>query len=150
MEHSTINPASALRPVKRHIVSRDPTSGKAIYVDSPEQQYTFYPGFASVARSYATNSMPACLADDDDVRAYRSKEGSASYTRQEIVVPALESEVSPSRSSNTGGANLITLDLLPGAIGHWHQTVSLDFSICVVGEVIHELDSGEKVVLLPG
>ncbi len=131
-------------------MSHDPESGKSIYIDSPEQQYSFKPGFAHVARSYATSSLPARLGNDEDVEAYRSAEGLSSYTREEIVVPPTQIEASAGRDRNISGANLVVLDLIPGAIGHWHRTVSIDFSICVAGEVVHEMDSGERVELLPG
>jgi hypothetical protein len=150
MEQTTNDSPSALRPVKRYIVSHDPQSGKSIYIDSPKQHYSFQPGFGHVARSYATSSLPARLANDDDVEAYRSLEGVSSYSRQEIVVPPTQIESSPVGDRNISGVNLVVLDLIPGVTGHWHQTVSIDFSICVSGEVIHELDSGERVELLPG
>ena len=31
-----------------------------------------------------------------------------------------------------------------------HRTVSIDFSICIMGGIDHELDSGEKVCLRLG
>lgn len=60
----------------------------------------------------------------------------ASFTERSIVVKP--------------GANLVVVDLEPGGMSMMHRTVSIDFSICVIGEIDHELDSGEKVRLLPG
>ncbi len=41
------------------------------------------------------------------------------------------------------GANLLVIDLAPGAVSAMHRTVSIDFSVCVQGEIIHELDGGQ-------
>ena len=90
-----------------------------------------------MARSYAVSGVPAQMKDDADLKAYRSDEGNTSHTKRDIVVPG-------------NGANLVVVDLAPGRESAMHHTVSIDFSICVMGEIEHELDSGEKVKLLPG
>lgn len=95
------------------------------------------PGAGGLARSFAVGSVPANLTDDADIKAYRAEEGPTSYTRREIVPPQ-------------PGANLLVIDLEPGAMSAMHRTVSIDFSICVQGEIDHELDAGEKVRLHPG
>ena len=53
-------------------------------------------------------------------------------------------------ADTTPGLNLNVLELVPSAVGHWHRTMSLDISICLWGEVDHELDEGGKVRLYPG
>ena len=123
--------ATSLRPCKRYITTHDP-SGKSIYSDSPAQVYK-----GGIARSYSVSSVPAELTDEADIKAYKAETGPTSYRGRGIV-------------NTEPGANLLVVDLLPGQSSAMHQTISIDFSICVVGEIDHELDGGEKVRLLPG
>lgn len=127
---------AGLKPCKRYIVTHD-ESGKSIYAESPEQIFNAVPNFGGCARSFSIGSVPASLTNDEDIKAYRAASGPTSYTRPEIVVPQ-------------PGANLLVIDLEPGGISAMHRTVSIDFSICVIGEIDHELDGGEKVRLYPG
>ncbi|KAK5699373.1 hypothetical protein LTR17_023303 [Elasticomyces elasticus] len=132
---STDNKAPfGLRPCKRYIATHD-SEGKSVYADSPEQVYKVRDAGA-MSRSYSVGSIPANLENDADVEAYKGEEGRTSYMRPDIVV-------SP-------GANLVVVDLKPGGVSAMHRTVSIDFSICVIGEIDHELDGGEKVRLQPG
>lgn len=90
-----------------------------------------------IARSYAFSSVPANLADGADMAAYRGETGPTSYKRRRIVLPV-------------PGVSLNITDFEPGGASPWHRTVSIDYSICVDGELDHELDGGEKVRLYPG
>lgn len=128
--------ATSLRPNKRYIATHD-ANGKSVYADSPEQQFWVVPNVGGMARSYAVSSVPANLAGDADLKAYMSEDGPTSVTKRDIVIPG-------------GGANLVVVDLAPGGESGMHHTVSIDFSICVIGQIDHELDSGQKVRLLPG
>ena len=128
--------ATTLRPNKRYIATHD-ANGKSIYAESPEQQFNAIPNVGGMARSYAVEKVPANLTDDADLKAYKSDDSPASMNKSDIVIPG-------------GGANLGVIDLAPGGASGMHHTVSIDFSICVIGEIIHELDSGEKVTLYPG
>lgn len=86
-------------------------------------------------------TIPANLKDDADMKAYLSgPESATSRIRTEIVVP----------QDAGNGANLLVVDLAPGGFSVMHRTVSVDYSICVIGKIIHELDSGERVTLGPG
>lgn len=125
-----------LAPCKRYIATHD-ASGKSVYTESPEQCFNASPGMGGYARSFSVDSIPANLTDEADIKAYRSEQGPTSYTGREIVNPQ-------------PGANLLVIDLEPGAQSAMHRTVSIDFSICVQGEIDHELDGGEKVRLNPG
>ncbi|KAM5358171.1 hypothetical protein ACJZ2D_015534 [Fusarium nematophilum] len=149
MAGSQTTAPSGLRPAKRYIVTHDPTTGKSIYVaDAPGHVYHRFPGFAHVARSYATSSLPAQLGDEEDIRSFTSTNAITSYTRaRDFRMPAPNGEEVTGR---TAGVNVNILDLIPGAVGHWHRTLSFDISICVIGEADHELDGGEKVRLLAG
>ncbi|KAK4495284.1 hypothetical protein PRZ48_013614 [Zasmidium cellare] len=135
MSQSRGSAAKGLRPNKRYIATHDST-GKSVYTESPDQIFNAVPDVGGMARSYAIDSFPANLKDDADIKAYRAEQGVASHTERSIVVKP--------------GANLVVVDLEPGGMSMMHRTVSIDFSICVVGEIDHELDSGEKVRLLPG
>ncbi|KAL6366193.1 hypothetical protein LRP88_00290 [Fusarium phalaenopsidis] len=124
--HST--DATRGMPIKRYITGHDHEIGESIYVDAPELHYFPVPGFGTAARSYATAKLAPDLADDEDLKAHLSHDS----------------------VMELGGANVVNLDLDPGAVGHMHRTVSLDISTCVMGEVYHELDSGQKVLLRAG
>ncbi|KAI5357606.1 Putative rmlC-like cupin domain superfamily, rmlC-like jelly roll protein [Septoria linicola] len=122
---------AGLRPCKRYIATHN-GDGKSVYAEAPEQVFS-----GAMARSYSINSVPAVLEDDVDVKAYKAETGVTSYRTPGIVPPQ-------------PGANLVVVDLAPGAQSLMHRTVSIDFSICVIGEIDHELDGGEKVRLYPG
>ncbi|KAF5256463.1 hypothetical protein FOXYS1_13062 [Fusarium oxysporum] len=122
-------------PVKRYITGHDLNTGESIYTDAPELCTAEVPGFGIASRSYATLKLPTELADNQDLKAHLSHDSLTSYTRRQVEL---------------GGANVINLDIDPGAVGHMHRTVSLDISTCVMGEVYHELDSGQKVLLKAG
>jgi hypothetical protein len=126
-----------LRPNKRHIATHD-SNGKSVYAESPEQKFNGIPSVGGMARSYAVSGVPVVMKDDADLKAFWGEDSPASHTKRDIVVPGND------------GAHLVVVDLAPGGESSMHHTVSIDFSICVVGEIEHELDSGEKVRLFPG
>ena len=142
----TAAPSSA----QRYITSHDPTTGQSIYVDAPDLQAATIPGFGISSRSYATLKLPAELGGDHDLNAHFSQDSLTSHTRStDFTVPS--SQINPHTGDmELGGANVINLDIDPGAVGHMHRTVSLDVSTCVMGEVYHELDSGQRVLLKAG
>lgn len=131
-----------LPPNKRYIATHD-ANGKSVYAESPDQAY--FPGAAAIklARSWSVPTVPAKLGGDEDMKGYfAGPEHVSSFKRREIVVP-------PEGGKNNG-ANCLVIDLEPGSFSQLHRTVSIDFSICVIGTIIHELDSGERVILKPG
>jgi hypothetical protein len=127
---------STLRPCRRFITTHD-ASGKSVYAESPDQSYFLNKEGGGLARSFALEGIPVDFTNEADIKNYRSDDSTASVKKSDIVVPG-------------GGAHLVTFDLGPGAESAFHRTESIDFSICVIGEIEHELDSGEKVTLLPG
>ncbi|KAF4979781.1 hypothetical protein FZEAL_4085 [Fusarium zealandicum] len=143
-------PAGA-QPVKRYITGHDGTTGESVYVDVPDLSYSPVPvpGFGTAARSYATTKLAPELANDEDLKAHFSDDSVTSQKRQEIIVPSTTTNPHTGEKE-LGGANVVNLDLEPGAVGHMHRTVSLDISTCVMGSVYHELDSGQKVLLQAG
>ena len=142
--------AGVVASVQRHITSHDPTTGESIYVHAPELHNATIPGFGTASRSYATLKLPAELADDHDLNAHFTQDSVTSYTRStDFTVPPSQLNAKTGEMQ-LGGANVINLDIEPGAVGHMHRTVSLDISTCVMGEVYHELDSGQRVLLKAG
>ncbi|ORY10855.1 hypothetical protein BCR34DRAFT_337798 [Clohesyomyces aquaticus] len=128
---------TSLPPSKRYICTHNFT-GQSIVHSSPAQLYLGRPGVGGAARSYATSSVPANLAADADIAAYLSSTGPTSHKSHDIVIP-------------TGsGANLVVVDIGPGGESQMHRTVSIDFSICVLGTIKMELDGGEILHLNPG
>ncbi|KAF2642410.1 hypothetical protein P280DRAFT_447772 [Massarina eburnea CBS 473.64] len=132
------NPVPNLPPNKRYIATHD-GSGKSIIHSSPPQLYTPM-GPNGLARSYATPTMPAHLTNNVDVTSYLSSSSSSptTHTTPTIVTPT------PS------GSNLLIVDLAPGGMSHMHRTVTLDYSICVIGRIKMEMDGGAFVELGPG
>ncbi|KAJ3538711.1 hypothetical protein NM208_g5792 [Fusarium decemcellulare] len=141
--------AATSQPIRRYITGHDHAVGESIYVDTPELEYFPVPGFGTAARSYATTKLAAELADDEDLKEHLSHDSVAGRNRRDFTVPPTKSNPQTGEIE-LGGANVINLDLDPGAVGHMHRTVSLDISTCVMGEVYHELDSGQKVLLKAG
>lgn len=165
-----------LPPNKRYICTHD-KDGKSVVHSSPPQLYHGRGGVGGMARScispfpipipipksmwhslvtvsptpstprtvcryltttVATATIPATLANDADVSAYLSSTGATSHLGTDIIVPTQR------------GANLVVVDMAPGGQSQMHRTVSIDFSICVIGYVRMELDGGEMLDLRPG
>ena len=81
------------------------------------------------------------LAGDTDVKAYKEPDPKQSITSSlatDIVV------------ANQKGAAMLVVDLAPGGESQMHETVSINFSICVQGLINMELDGGEMIHLKPG
>lgn len=134
--------ASGLPPCNRHIATHD-ANGKSVYAEHKDQTFGPVGDAGFFARSWSVANIPAKLDNDEDMKAYfAGPESVTSFQRPEIVVP-------PEGGKNNG-ANLVVVDLNPGKCSVMHQTVSIDYSICVIGTIIHELDSGERVTLKPG
>jgi len=76
----------------------------------------------------ATVSLPVPLASDQDITSYLSPSGPTSFTGRDIVIPGHQ------------GVNLVVMDLQPGQASMWHRTVSVDYSICVMGRLRCEVE----------
>lgn len=118
-----------LPPSRRYICTHD-SSGKSVLYSQPSQKYHGRSGVGGMARSYAVSSVPAVLKDNVDIQDYEATSGVTSYLGTEIVSP------------NQKGANLLVVDIAPGGQTQMHRTVSIDFSICVLGHIKMELDGG--------
>lgn len=121
--------ADGLPPNKRYIATHD-AEGKSVYANSPEQAFGKRGTTGYFAKSYSVANVPAVLANDADIKAYTAgPESVTSFAAPGIVVP--------SEDGKNNGANLLVVDLVPGGFSQLHRTVSIDFSICVIGEIIH-------------
>lgn len=137
-----IKMTSSLPPNKRYIATHD-ANGKSVYAPSPDQVYRSAGNAGSIARSYSVANIPVEMGHEEDIKAYLAgPESVSSFQRPEIVVPT--------EGGKNFGSNLMVIDLKPGGYSGLHRTVSIDYSICVIGTIIHELDSGERVTLKPG
>ncbi|PPJ52343.1 hypothetical protein CBER1_09841 [Cercospora berteroae] len=131
--HDSNPTISGLKPCKRYITTHDSTGKSVYHTTSPE----LISKKSGLTRSYSVASVPAVLENEVDVEAYKAGTGAASHLAPGIVPP------SP-------GAYLVVVDLAPGQSSLMHRTVSIDYSICVIGEIDHKLDGGETVRLYPG
>lgn len=120
---------------RRFITTRN-ANGSSVHREQRPLPYFSVARVGQMARSYSVQGVPVVLEGDADVRAFEDGDGDCSQNRQDIVVPK--------------GVNLNVLDLQPGGVTDFHQTVSIDFSVCTIGSIDHELDSGEVVHLNPG
>ena len=89
-------------------------------------------GKAKFFLGYATTSFPAKLEGDTDITAY-----------EDLV------QNPPGIVIRTGTV-LRVVDMAPGHVSPMHRTVSIDFSVCLEGEVEMILDSGESRTLRRG
>lgn len=135
--------ASGLPPCKRYVATHD-NNGKSVYADLPDIASSPVPKVGALGRSWSVPNIPAKLENDADMKGYFAgpEESVSSFQRRDIVVP-------PEGGKNNG-ANLLVIDIEPGGYSVMHRTVSIDFSICVIGTIIHELDGGQRATLKPG
>ncbi|MCJ1303976.1 hypothetical protein MMC08_006787, partial [Hypocenomyce scalaris] len=126
-----------MRDCKRYISGHD--GDKSVFLESPELLYTDAGGAYAVARSFALERVPAPLTGDQDLENYLSKDGETkvtSYVNSSITIP--------------DGVNIIVVNFAPGGKSAMHRTVSVDFVVCVDGEIECELDNGDKRTLRLG
>jgi hypothetical protein len=127
-----------LRNCRRYICSHD-ADDKSFFVDSPELLYMDVQGAYASARSYAVEKIPAPLKGDQDLNSYLSEDGEkniTSHLNASITIP--------------GGVNMVCVNFATGSNTAMHRTVSLDFAICIEGEIEMELDNGDTRILGPG
>lgn len=130
----TVESVTNLPPARRFITKHN-ADGKSVHLESTAQKYFPLPSQGGYARSYSV-ALPYKLADSADIKAYTEPDNATSWNSPAIVTP--------------NGINLMVVDLEPGGTSFMHQTVSIDFSVVVLGEIEHEVDSGDIVILKPG
>lgn len=130
-----VESVSELPTARRYITTHD-AEGKSVFAETPALLYHPIGKIGGAARSWAAQSVPAQLGEDADLKAYYDEESITSYNKKAITIET--------------GVNLVLVDFLPLVRSQMHQTVSLDFFVCVQGILELELDSGEKVTVRPG
>lgn len=131
---------TSLPPCTRYFTTHD-ASGKSVFHSSPAQIYHGREGTGGMSRSYAVETIPVKLGEDEDIKGYMSSDPKTSVTSHlgtDIVIP------------NGKGANVVVVDFAPGGESQMHQTVSVDVVTVVLGVVEMELDGGERIRLQPG
>lgn len=133
--------ASGLPLCKRYVATHD-GNGKSVYADLPEITSIVVPKVGALGRSWSVPNIPAKLGGDEDMKGYFAspEESVSSSQRREIVVP-------PEGGKNNG-ANLLVIDIEPGGYSEMHQTVSIDFSICVIGTISWDSHSSDMCIQL--
>lgn len=115
-----------LPDIKRFITTHDPSTKKAIFLDTISEDTVVdqVPG-GEFRLGYITKGFPVDLNADADVAVYK---------------PCLES---PPGLVTYGGTVLRFVDVGPGHLSPMHRTVSLDYGVVLEGEIELVLDSGE-------
>ncbi|OLN97020.1 hypothetical protein CCHL11_02033 [Colletotrichum chlorophyti] len=130
---------SELPPPQRVITTHN-DKGLAVYAkDFPEtlefwgvRSHTGEPG--AFGLGYVTRALPVSLTSDSDMADFR--EADAHRQRSGLV--------------QHGGTVLRYVDFAPNSASPMHRTASLDYGIVIKGELMCELDSGERRLLKPG
>ena len=123
---------SPLPRAQRYITTHN-EDGKAIFSEqvSPEVKWGKI-GKANFFLGYATKNFPGKLDNDQDITTYDD----LVHNPPGIVI--------------SNGTVLRVVDMRPGHVSPMHRTVSLDYSVCLEGEVEMILDSGESRMLKRG
>ncbi|KAL1957330.1 hypothetical protein VTO42DRAFT_6119 [Malbranchea cinnamomea] len=120
---------------QRYITTHDPETGKGVFessIPSTPPEIEFPGGLAVLQNLYVSEGFPHQLADDADVKTYQR------YLSE------------PPGIMIANGTIVRTVNFKPGASSHMHRTPSIDCGVIVDGEVVLELDSGEKRLLRRG
>lgn len=122
-----------LPKINRFITTHD-AQGKASFASDIEEDLLFQelPDGARFCLGYATNTVPANLNENNDLRTYEQ------YLENKpgVMIP--------------NGTVCRIVDMRPGATSPMHRTVSLDYGVVLEGEVVLVLDSGEEKLLRRG
>ncbi|CAO2653586.1 Nn.00g029970.m01.CDS01 [Neocucurbitaria sp. VM-36] len=124
---------NCLPKINRIITTHNDKSQAIFSSDIPDElQFQELPDGARFCLGYATNTVPANLNEDKDLRTYES------YIQNKpgVMIP--------------NGTVCRIVDMRPGATSPMHRTVSLDYGVVLEGEVELVLDSGEKKLMQRG
>lgn len=121
-------------PQINRVITTHNHEAKAVFAhDIPEElPFQELPDGARFCLGYATNTVPARLNDNDDIRTYEQ------YLQNKpgVMIP--------------NGTVCRIVDMRPAALSPMHRTVSIDYGVVLEGEVELVLDSGEKRLLRRG
>lgn len=121
-------------PKINRLITTHNDEGKAIFSSDIADQLPFQelPDGARFCLGYATNTVPADLNNDLDLRTYENYLDN----KPGVMIP--------------NGTVCRIVDMRPGATSPMHRTVSLDYGVVLEGEVMLVLDSGEEKLLQRG
>lgn len=91
---------------------------------------------ATTSIPYTVGPLPASLANDADIDAYKKNLANVTSLPVPYVMP--------------NGTALHYIELAPGTVTAMHQTISIDHDVMLDGEIELILDSGETRVLRKG
>ncbi|PWY75071.1 hypothetical protein BO70DRAFT_381282 [Aspergillus heteromorphus CBS 117.55] len=131
--HVHIHPPSNLPNYTRHITTHNSSGLATIHSSSPAQWTQFEQGTFGFSVAYTTNAFPADLNNNTDINAHES-----------LMTGNTLGLVNPN------GTVCRVVDFAPDREPLMHRTRSLDYGIVLEGEIIMELDSGEKTLLKKG
>jgi quercetin dioxygenase-like cupin family protein len=115
-------------PKFRRVVTKHDANGKAVvWIDSDATNHKFPSEKISSTLMWSTDATPTQLVGDDDEGA-----------RLLGTTPPL------------GGSRFTMMEFQPGNAGHLHRTDTVDYVICISGEIDMELDDAQSVTLRAG
>ena len=128
-------PPNENRTIQRFITTHN-TDGKAVFSDAIPNEAPIREigtdGNMTFSLMYTNQSFPANMDGEKDILTYQGY----LTTPPKITIP--------------GGSVCRVCDFAPGYLTVMHRTPSLDFGVCLEGEVELVLDSGETRVLKRG
>ncbi|KAK8116421.1 uncharacterized protein PG998_004702 [Apiospora kogelbergensis] len=130
-------PEKTLPTVYRYITTHSSEGVSTFETGIPEAvDFERNPMGGDMFLAWSATAFPAALARDVDLDGYRA---------------GLEPTNKPaSFSTAPGGFQASYIDFHPGCAPFWHRTRTIDFGVVIEGEVLLELEGGEKRVLKKG
>jgi quercetin dioxygenase-like cupin family protein len=115
-------------PQFRRVVTRHDADGRAVvWIDGDATNHKFPSEKISSTLMWSTDATPTQILGDDD-------EGARILG---TTPPA-------------GGSRFTMMEFQPGNAGHMHRTDTVDYVICIAGEIDMELDDARTVTLRAG
>jgi quercetin dioxygenase-like cupin family protein len=115
-------------PKFRRVVTRHDANGKAVvWIDGDATNHKFPSEKISSTLMWSTDATPTQVLGDDDEGA-----------RLLGTTPPL------------GGSRFTMMEFQPGNAGHLHRTDTVDYVICISGEIDMALDDAQSVTLRAG
>jgi quercetin dioxygenase-like cupin family protein len=115
-------------PKFRRVVTAHDANGKAvIWIDGDATNHKFPSDKISSTLMWSTDATPTQIFGDADEGA-------------RIL----------GTSPPAGGSRFTMMELQPGNVGHLHRTDTIDYVICIVGEIDMEVDGAKSVTLRAG
>ncbi|RAK88072.1 cupin domain protein [Aspergillus costaricaensis CBS 115574] len=124
---------SGLPNYTRHITSHNSSGEAIIHTSTPGDWTSIGEDRFGFSVAYTTSSFPPDLNNDADISTHSAKMESKNLG---LVSP--------------NGTVCRVVDFAPNTDPFMHRTRSLDYGVVLEGEIIMELDSGEKVLMKKG